>query len=121
MASRINIKGLPFPITDMVVIFTPKIIATFLVYQETGQNGVTKLFKRIFDFHRITKKVWYVVIILLPFWIYFVIYIVIYFTDSPFSNESNVAFQSLFGLLLLFFVGVIADEVGYMGYTIEPM
>ena len=58
---------------------------------------------------------------MLPFWIYFVIFIVIYFTDSPFSNESNVTFQSLFGLLLLFFVGAIADEVGYMGYAIEPM
>ena len=57
MASRIDVKGLPFPITDMIVAFTPTIADNFLVYQETGQNGVTKLFKRIFDFHRITKKI----------------------------------------------------------------
>ena len=53
----IDAKGLLFPITDMVAVSTPTIADTFLVYQETGQNGVTKLFKRIFDFHRITKKI----------------------------------------------------------------
>ena len=117
----IDLKGLPFPITDILAAFTPTIAAAYLVYKETGRNGISELFKRIFDFHRITQKMEYSPIIGLPFLLYFAIYTIIYFADLPLSSEFNVSFQSLFGFFVLFFIGAIAEEVGYMGYVIEPM
>ena len=68
----IDVKGLPLniPITDILAAFTPLIAATILVYKEEGRTGIGKLFKRIFDFNKIEKKVWYVPIIFLPFFMY---------------------------------------------------
>ena len=65
----INIKGLPLdiPITDILAAFTPLIAATILAYKEEGRTGIIELFKRIFDFDKIKKKVWYLPIVFLPF------------------------------------------------------
>ena len=66
--TRINVKGLPLdiPLTDILAAFTPMIAASIFTYKEAGYIGISKLFKRILDFSRITKKIWYVPIILLP-------------------------------------------------------
>lgn len=63
-------SALDFSITDILAAFTPVIAATILVYKEEGKIGINNLFKRIFDFNKITKKVWYLPIIILPFLLY---------------------------------------------------
>jgi hypothetical protein len=57
IGKRIDVKGLPFPITDMLAAFMPLVAASILVYKEEGLIGINKLFKRILDFSRITKKI----------------------------------------------------------------
>lgn len=119
----IDIKGLPLniPITDILAAFTPLIAATILVYKEEGKTGVKRLFKRIFDFNKIEKKVWYIPIIFLPFFMYLLIFSIIYLLKRPFSTTFQETFLSIFVLFIFFFLGAIAEEVGYMGYAIDPM
>lgn len=45
-----------FSITDIITAFIPLTVAFILVYKEEGRSGVNQLFKRVFDFARITKK-----------------------------------------------------------------
>ena len=119
----IDVKGLPLdiPITDIFAAFTPLIAATILVQKEKGFVGVTELFKRILDYKRITKKIWYVPIILLPFLMYSLIYVVIRVLGLPLPNEFHISFISIPFLFMLFFVGAVVEETGYMGYAVDPM
>jgi membrane protease YdiL (CAAX protease family) len=121
--TRIDVKGLPLdiPITDILAAFTPMIAASILVYKEEGRIGIDKLFKRILDFSRITKKIWYVPIALLPFLIYLLIYIVIHLIGLPLPINFYIPFLSIPFLFCLFFIGAVAEETGYMGYAIDPM
>lgn len=119
----IDVKGLPLdiPVTDIVAAFTPLIAACLLVYKEEGRPGIKKLFRRIFDFARITKWIWYILVIFLPFIMYFLVYIVIYITRLPLPFNFQIQFSTIPVLLLFFFLGAVAEETGYMGYAIDPM
>lgn len=121
--TKIDIKRPPldFSITDILAAFTPLIAASILVYKEEGRIGVIKLFKRILNFSRIIKKIWYVPIILLPFLIYLLIYIIIYLIKLPLPINFHIPFISIPFLFSLFFLGATVEEIGYMGYAIDPM
>lgn len=112
---------LNFSIIDIVTAFIPIIAGCILIYKEEGKSGVYKLLKRIFDFARITKKIWYVPIILLPFLMYLVIYLAIRVLELPLPSEFHISFLSIPVLFCLFFLGGVAEETGYMGYAVEPM
>ncbi len=114
-------SSLNFSIIDIVTAFIPIIAGCILIYQEEGFVGVGKLFRRIFDYSRITKKIWYVPIILLPFLIYLLIYLAIRVLGLPLPSEWHISFLSIPVLFLLFFLGAVAEETGYMGYAVEPM
>jgi uncharacterized protein len=119
----IDVKGLPLniPITDILAAFTPLIAATILVYKEAGKTGINRLFKSIFDFNKIKKKVWYIPIIFLPFLMYLLIFSSIYLLKRPFSTTFQETLLSIFVLFIFFFLGAIAEEVGYTGYAIDPI
>ena len=119
----INFKrsALDFSITDILAAFTPLIAATILVYKEKGETGIKTLFNRVFDFNKIKKKVWYVPIIFLPFVIYLLIFIIIYLTKLPLPSTFDSSFKSIPFLFMLFFIGAMCEEIGYMGYAIDPM
>ncbi|WP_373551167.1 CPBP family intramembrane glutamic endopeptidase [Haliscomenobacter sp.] len=121
--TMIDIKGLPLdiPITDIAAAFTPLIVASILIYKEEWHSGVKRLFQRILDFSRITKKIWYVPIIFLPFLLYLLIYLIIYFIELPLPRTFFIPFQSILFIFPLFFIGAICEEIGYMGYAIDPM
>jgi uncharacterized protein len=121
IGTRIDIKGLPFPLTDMLSAFTPLIAASILVYKEKGEIGINKLLKRILDFSKITQKIWYVPIILLPFLMYILIYTIIYLVGLPLPIKFDIPFLYIPFLFCLFFLGAVAEETGYMGYAIDPM
>ena len=112
---------LNFSIIDIITAFIPLISGSILIYQEEGKSGFYKLFKRIFDFKRIKNKLWYLPIIFLPFFMYFLIYIVILIAHLPLPDSLNTSFKSIPVLFILFFIGAICEETGYMGYAIEPM
>jgi uncharacterized protein len=107
---------LNFSIIDFITAFIPIIAGCILIYKEEGKSGVCKLFKRIFDYSRITKKIWYVPIIFLP-----LIYMVICVLGLSLPNGWHISFLSIPVLFCLFFLGGVAEETGYMGYAVEPM
>jgi uncharacterized protein len=121
--TRIDVKGLPLdmPITDILAAFTPLIAASILVYKEEGLIGINKLFKKILDFSKITQKTWYLPVILLPFLMYLLIYIIIHLFGLPLPINFHIPFLSIPFLFCLFFLGAVAEETGYMGYAIDPM
>ena len=119
----IDVKGLPLniPITDILAAFTPLITASILVYKEEGKTGIKRLFKSVFDYNKIKKKTWYLPIIFLPFLMYLWVFLIIYLLKRPFSITFPETFLSISILFIFFFLGAIAEEVGYMGYAIDPM
>ena len=121
--TMIDVKGLPldFQITDILSAFTPLIAACILVYKEEGKNGVKNLIKRILDFSKITKGIWFVPIILLPILIYTLIYLVIYFSGLSVPNNLDISFKAIPFLFILFFIGAVCEETGYMGYAVDTM
>lgn len=121
--TMIDVKGLPLniPITDIVAAFTPLIAACILVNKEEGSSGVKKLLKRIFDFSRIKQKAWYMPVIFLPLLMFLLIYVVMYLMKLPLPIKLHIPFLSIPFLFVLFFIGAVGEEVGYMGYTVDPM
>jgi uncharacterized protein len=114
-------SSLNFSIIDIVTAFIPIIAGCILIYKEEGKSGVYKLLKRILDYSRITKKIWYVPIILLPFLMYLLIFVVIRVLGLPLPSEFHISFLTIPLLLVFFFLGAVAEEVGYTGYAVDPM
>ncbi len=114
-------SALDFSIIDILAAFTPLVAASILVYRDEGRSGIKKLFKRILDFARIKKKIWYLPIIFLPLFIYFLIYLIIDLFGLTLATNLQIPFQSIPFLFTLFFIGAICEETGYIGYAIEPM
>lgn len=121
--TMVNIKGLPLdiPVTDLLATFTPLIAAVILVYKEEGHNSVKKLFKRIFDFSRIRQKIWYVPVIFLMPLTFLLIYGVMRLVNLPLPIEPHTSFLLIPLLFIFFFIGATGEEVGYMGYAVDPM
>ena len=71
------------PVTDIVATFSPMVAASILIYREEKLLGVKNLLKRAFDYKRITKKVWYVPIILLMPFIYVLTYVIMRLVELP--------------------------------------
>lgn len=119
----INIKGLPLdiPFMEIFAAFTPLTAACILVHSEEGKAAVKKLLQRIFDFSRIRNKIWYVPIIFVPFIIYFLIYTVMQWMQLPLPINLRISIQTIPLLFVFFFLGAIAEEVGYMGYAVDPI
>jgi hypothetical protein len=114
-------SSLNFSIIDIVTAFIPFIAGCVLIYKEEGKSGVYKLLNRIFDYSRVTEKIWYVPIILLPFLMYFLIYMIIGVFGLSLPSEWHISLLFILVLFCLFFLGAVAEEVGYMGYAIDPM
>ncbi len=92
-----------------------------LVFREEGRDGVKKLFKRVLDFAKIKHKIWYLPIIFFPFLMYSLIYVIINLAGLPMPGIFHISWLTIPVLFIFFFLGAAAEEVGYMGYAIDPM
>jgi uncharacterized protein len=121
--TMVDFKGLPLqiPITDIVAAFTPLMAACILTYKEEGRDGVNKLLKRIVDYSRIKQKRWYLSVILFPFLIFVVIYLVMKFMKYQLPFEWEINYLSIPFLFIFFFLGAVGEEVGYMGYAVDKL
>lgn len=119
----INVKGLPLeiPITDIAAAFTPLAAACILIYKEEGGEAVNNLLRRIFDYSRIEQKQWYLPIFFLPFLMFITIYFVMKIMKLELPVEWSIPYLSIPFLLIFFFLGAVAEEVGYMGYAVDPL
>ncbi len=122
LSTIVKIEGLPdnLPVTDIGAVFAPTIAASILVYREEKLGGLKRLLKRAFDYKRIKQKIWYVPIIFLPPLLYLLTYGVMRLIGLPPPAEWHIPLLIPI-VFVFFFIGAAAEELGYMGYAIDPM
>lgn len=111
---------LNIPITDIVAAFTPLFAACILTYKIEGKQGVQQLLVRIVDVKKI-KPIWWFIIIGLPVLIFSLIYFSLKIAHYELPEQWTISYYSLPVLLVFFFLGAIGEEVGYMGYAVDPL
>jgi len=117
----IGLELLPgLPVSSLVVAFCPLIAAVILVHGENGVVGVTRLLKRAFDFKRIGAKVWYAPIVLLMPGVMVLEYGLMRWMGSPIPIPQFPIWAPL-ALFVASFVAALGEELGWMGYAIDPM
>lgn len=99
---------------------TPSTSAAILTFRKHGKQGLKELLGRIFDFKRIAKNRWYVVISLLSPLIYLLSLAWIVLSDTP-VPPALAPLWALPLVLLFFFLLAAGEEVGWMGYAFESM
>lgn len=122
LSTMVKAGGLPdnLPVTDIGATFVPLIAASILVYREEKFYGVKKLLKRTFDYKRIRQKKWYIPIIFLMPLLYLVTYTVMRLIGLPVPAEWNIPLLTPL-IFVFFFIGAAGEELGYMGYAIDPL
>lgn len=120
--TMVEVKGLPdnLPITDVVATFVPLIAALILIYRAEKLAGVKRLFKSVFDYRKITKKTWYIPILFLMPFLYILTYLAMRLIGLPLPAQWHIPLQAPL-LFILFFIAAAGEELGYMGYVIDPM
>lgn len=115
-------KGIPInlPISSLMA-FNPLIATTLiLTYRYNKSAGIKELVKKAFDYRRIKKKRWHVPVIFLAPAMLFLAYWVMYLTGVPLPNP-DIPILLVAILFPLFFISALGEEVGWLGYAIDPM
>lgn len=122
ISTQVKVAGLPLdvPVTDFAITFIPAIAACILVGKSEGVIGVKRLLKRVFDFSRIGRKIWYYPMLLLMPAIYLAIYGSLRLFGLPLATEIELPFSPLLTPIfaIVAFIGAAGEELGYMGYAI---
>ena len=116
-SDRQILPGLPM---SAVAVVAPLAAALILVFRQSGASGVAALLARSFDYRRITDKSWYAPIILLMPAIAVLAYVVMRALDMPLPAV-HLQLSRLPGLVLLFLVAGLAEELGWSGYALDPL
>lgn len=122
LSTRIKIEGLPdnLPVTDAGATLVPLFAAAILVYRKERWEGVKKLLSKTLDYWKIKQKTWYVPIVFLMPFLYLLTYWIMRLAGLPvpFGWQIPLATPLIF---LAFFFAAAGEELGYMGYAIDPM
>lgn len=118
----VKVEGLPdnLPVTDIGATFVPLIAAAILVYRKEKWYGVKQLLKRTFDYQGIKNKAWYIPIIFLMPVLYLLTYWIMRLIGILLPTEWQIPLLTPL-LFLGFFIAAAGEELGYMGYAIDPM
>ena len=114
---------LPLPIelpVSALMSFCPLIAAAILTFQQSGSSGIKTLFQKIWDHKKIRNKAWYVPILLLNPFLFFLSYIVMRLMGMSLP-EPNIPLLMVPLFFIMFFLGAAGEEVGWMGYAVEPL
>lgn len=122
LAVGLTDSGLPddLPITDIGAVFAPTMAAAILCHRDRGWSGVLDLLARAFDFRRIKRPRWLAVAVLLPIGLCLATHIAMRALDFPVPATWSVP-SSLPTVLLFFFVGAAAEEIGYTAYVTDAL
>lgn len=107
------------PVSALAILCTVG-AATILVYRAHGRAGMVALLKRSFDFKRVKAKLWYGPTLLLMPGIMGLSYGVMRLIGVALPAP-HFALATSFILFVLFFIGAIGEELGWMGYAIDPL
>ena len=122
LSTMVKASGLPdnLPVTDIGATFVPLIAASILVYREEKFDGVKKLLGRALDFRRIKQRIWYLPIIFLMPIIYILTYWIMRLIGLPVPVKWDIPLATPL-IFLAFLFAAAGEELGYMGYIIDPM
>lgn len=122
LSTVVKAEGLPdnLPVTDIGATFVPLIAASILVYREEKFDGIKRLLSRAFDYKRIKQKIWYVPIVFLMPFLYVLTYLVMRLIGLPVPVQWHAPLVTPL-TFLAFFMAAAGEELGYMGYVIDPM
>ncbi len=101
-------------------IICPVGAAAILVYRENGRAGVVALLQRSFDFKRVREPLWYLPTILLMPAIMVVSYVAMRLIGVALPVPQFSLATTLM-LLVVCFIAAIGEELGWMGYAIDPL
>ena len=115
-----NLQLMPGLSVSALAAFAPVAAALVLVYRDGGTAGMLALLKRSFDFRRIQDKRWLVPVLFLMPTVSLTVYGLMRWMEIPLPAAQ---FQLLSALLMFigFFVGALGEELGWSGYSLDPM
>jgi membrane protease YdiL (CAAX protease family) len=108
------------PVTDIGATFVPAMAAMILLFRTDRLEGIKQLLARTFDLGRIREKIWYVPVFLLMPVIYALAYWIMRLIGLPVPAEWHIPVRTLL-VFIAFFFAAAGEELGYMGYVIDPM
>jgi membrane protease YdiL (CAAX protease family) len=114
-----KIIPIKLPISALMT-FCPLLAAAILVYKEQNIQGVQELLRLSFDFQKIKDKKWYMPVVLLMPTIAALSYLYLKITGAILP-EPPTPFLSVIIFFFVYFIGAIAEEVGWSGYVAEPL
>ena len=95
-----------------LMLFCPGVAAVIL----TPKGRVKELLKRVFDYKKITNLFWYIPIFFLMPALMFLTFLFMKWLQIPLPKFEVKTADALF-LIILFFIGAIAEELGWTGYA----
>ena len=108
------------PPFSLLMVPNPLIAASILTYREAGADGVRRLLGRAFDYRRITRKRWYLPILLLVPLVTILSYVWMRLAGAP-GGDLHAPVLLLPVYFLVFFVLAIGEEAGWSGYALDPL
>jgi membrane protease YdiL (CAAX protease family) len=114
-----EILPIKLPISALMT-FCPLLAAAILVYKEQNIQGFKELLKLSFDFQKIKDKKWYIPVVLLMPTIAALSYLYLKITGTILP-EPPTPFLLVIIFFFVYFIGAIAEEVGWSGYVTDPL
>ena len=100
--------------------FTPALAALILTNKNEHLSGVLQLLRRFLDYKRITKKNWYLAIVLINPAIAVLAYGIMRAVGKLLPNPAPLTL-AIFPIFILFFIAALGEEIGWSGYATEPL
>jgi CAAX protease family protein len=117
-------QTLPLPMNlpvSSLSVFCPLIAALILVRREDGPGGIKKLLRKVLDYRRIKRKIWYLPIIFGMPLIMVVSYAVMRLIGLPLPAQPRIPLLAVPVLFVVYFAAAAGEEAGWMGYAVDPM
>jgi membrane protease YdiL (CAAX protease family) len=112
-------KYLPLHLPISALMFVcPLIVSLIITYQEAGMKGVKKLFKRVFDMHRVKRAWWYTPLILFMPIILIISYAIMVLLGRSLP-PFEISIVNIFLLFTIYFIAAACEELGWMGFVAE--
>lgn len=117
----VEVEGLPMdlPVSALMLV-CPITAAWILVRREEGPGGMRRILKRVFDYRKITRKIWYLPMILLMPAALLLTYWVMQLMGVALP-EPSTALAEVPILVLAYFIAAVGEEGGWTGYAVDPM
>ena len=102
------------------MVLAPLAAALVRVWREARTAGVVALFRRAFDLKRIQARIWVIPVIFLLPGITVLSYGLMRLKGDSLPSPQISVWNALF-MFLATFVAALAEELGWMGYAIDPL